>query len=91
MLEIIDTKEITEGTFPINLKLIKNYQQTEHILMVTYKYGIYHKGYFRGGSNINLKLIKYEVNIFIPSTLQSYALHFYHTFILIQELIERRQ
>ena len=35
--EINDTNKIPEGNFPINLKLIKQYQRTEPILMDKYK------------------------------------------------------
>ena len=57
MPEINDTKEIPEGTFPLNLKLISQYPQTEPSLMAKCKYGKYYKGYFFGGSNIYLNLI----------------------------------
>ena len=50
--------------------------------MARYKNGMYHKGYFRGGSNDNLKLIMCKDRIFIPSKLQSYVLHWYHTYLL---------
>ena len=52
MSEINDTKEVLESNFPINLKLIKKYQQIEPILIAKYDDGTYHKGYFCGGSNI---------------------------------------
>ena len=82
MSKIKDTEEISEGTFPINLKLIAQYQQTELILVAKYEYGMYHKGYFCGGSNIDLNLIMCEDNIFIPSKLQSYVLPWYHLYLL---------
>ena len=46
MSEINDIEELYEGTFPINLKLIAKYQQTEPSLMAKYKDGAYHKGLF---------------------------------------------
>ena len=55
-----------EGTFPINLKLIKKYQQTEPILMSKYKDGTYHTGSFREVSNTYLNLMTCEDNIVIP-------------------------
>ena len=45
---------------------------------------MYHTGYFHGGSNIYLNLITCEDNIFIHEILQSYVLHWYHTYILHQ-------
>ena len=81
MTEINDTKEIPEGTFPVNLKLIKQHQQTEPSLLSKYKDGTYHTGYFHGESNIYLNLIKCEDNIVIPSIIQRYILHWYHTYL----------
>ena len=66
VLEINDIEVISEGTFPINLKMIAQYQQTEPILMDKYEDGMYNKGYFHGGSNIDLNLITCDYNIFIP-------------------------
>ena len=82
MSEINDIKEITEGNFPINLKLIEKYQRTEPILMAKYKYGKYHKGYFHGGSNKDLNLITCDNKIVIPLILKSYVLHWYHKYLL---------
>ena len=42
----------------------------------------YHKYSFRGGSNINIIIITCDDNIVIPSILQSYVLHWYHTYLL---------
>ena len=50
--------------------------------MAKYKNGKNHKGYFCGGSNDDLRLIAYKDKIVIPSKLQSYVLHWYHTYIL---------
>ena len=44
--------------------------------------GTYHRGYFSGWVNINLKLITCEDKIFIPSIVQIYILNWYHTYIL---------
>ena len=82
MSEINDIEELPEGNFPINLKPIKKYQQSEPSLMAKYKYGTYHKGYFGGGSNIYLKLITCKDNSVIPSKIQVYVLHWYHTYLL---------
>ena len=71
MSVINDTKEITEGTFPINLKLIKTYQQLEPSIRAKYKYGTYQQGCFRGGSNIDIKLIMCTDKVFIPLKIQS--------------------
>ena len=62
--------------------LIQKYQRSEPSLKAKYKYGTYHKGSFRGGSNIDLGLITYIDNIVIPSKLKSYVLHWYHTYLL---------
>ena len=70
-----------EGTFLINLKLIQKYQRKESSIIAKYKYGMYHKGYFCGGSNIYLKLIMCKDNIVILSKLQSYVLYWYHTYL----------
>ena len=75
MSEINDNEEIPEGNLPINLKLIKKYQWTEPSLMDKYKDGMYHKGSFCVGSNIDTNLIMCEDKIFITSILQSYVLH----------------
>ena len=50
--------------------------------MTKYKNGTYHKGYFHGGSNDDLSLITCKDKIVIPSKIQSYALHWYHTYLL---------
>ena len=50
--------------------------------MAKYKDGMYHKCSFRGGSNININLITCEDNIVIPKILQSYVLHWSHTYLL---------
>ena len=78
MPEINDNEEIPEGNFPINLKLIKEYQRKEPSLMDKYKDGTHHKGYFGSGIIIDINLIMCEDRIFISSILQSYVLHWYH-------------
>ena len=65
MSETNDTEELSEGTFPINLKLIQKYQCAELSIIARYKNGTYPKGSFRGGSNIDLKLITCKYNIVI--------------------------
>ena len=82
MSEINDIEKVHEGTFPINSKLIQKYQRSEPSIIDKYKYGTYHKGSFRVGSNINLKLIMCEDEIVILSKIQSYILHWYHTYLL---------
>ena len=82
MSEINDIEELPEGTFPVNLKLIQKYQRLEPIIRAKYKDGTYHKGYFRGGINIELSLITCKDNIVIPSKLQSDVVHWYHTYLL---------
>ena len=66
MSEINDTEEIPEGTFPINIKFIQKYQWGEPIIIAKYKDGTYHKGSFRGVSNIGLSLITCKGKIVIP-------------------------
>ena len=67
--EINDIKELPEVTFPI-------------ILKAKYKYSKYHKGYFCGGSNIDLKLVTCKDKIVISKKLQSYVLHSYYTYLI---------
>ena len=62
--------------------MIVIYQRAEPILMARYKYGTYHKGYFRGGSNIDLNLKKCKDNIVITEILQGYVLYWCHMYIL---------
>ena len=50
--------------------------------MAKYKEVKYQTVSFRGGSNININLITCEGNIFIPSILQIYILHWYHMYLL---------
>ena len=50
--------------------------------MEKYKEGKYKTGYFCGGNNIYLNLITCEDKIVIPPILQSYVLHWYHTYLL---------
>ena len=42
VLEINDIKEIPGGTFPINLKLIQQYQWAEPSLMAKHENSMYH-------------------------------------------------
>ena len=69
-------------TFPlINLKLVDQYKWKDPIIMSKYNF-FCNAGYFHGGSNININLIMYKDNIVIMLLLQSYVLHWYHTYIL---------
>ena len=65
MSEINCTKELPGFNFPINLKLIQKYQRLEPSIIAKYKNGKYHKGYFRGGSNVDINLITCEDMIII--------------------------
>ena len=56
--------------------------------MAKYKDGTYHKGYFREGINIDISLITCDDNIVIPDMIQSYMLHWYHTYLLHPKMIE---
>ena len=40
------------------------------------------KGYIHGGSNIYINLLRCNINIFIPSILQSYVFYWYHMYLL---------
>ena len=73
--EINYIEDIPEGALLIIFQLIQKYQRAEPIITYKYKDGTYHKGYFRGDNNIDLKLITCKDNIDIPSKLQSYVLH----------------
>ena len=66
MSEINDTQEIPEEIFSINFKIIDLYQKQDHILKDIYTTGTYQKGYFCGGSNIQLNLITCKDKIVIP-------------------------
>ena len=50
--------------------------------MAKYKDGAYHKSYFPVSINIDIKLIMCKYKSFIPSKLQSYVIHLYHTYLL---------
>ena len=63
---INDIEELTEGDFPINLKLIQKQQRLGPSIIAEYKYGVCHKGSFCGGSNTYIKLITCKDNIVIP-------------------------
>ena len=82
MSEINDTEELPKGIFPINLKIINQYQQKYPILKDKYEMGTYQKGYFCGGININLNLITCKDKVVIPSKLQSYILNWDHIYLL---------
>ena len=69
--EINDIEEIPEGTFSIDLKLIKTYQRLEPSITAKYKYGTCQQGYLHGVSNIDIKVITCKDKIVIPSKLQS--------------------
>ena len=84
MSEINYTEELPDDVFPVNLKLIKKYQ-----CKYTPVYWKYELDSFRGLINRYIKLIICEDHIFIPSILQSYILHWYHTYIL-HILMDRR-
>ena len=80
--EINDIEELPERSLLNNLILITKYQWLETKIIAKYKNGMYQQGSFRGGSNIDVKLIICKNNILIPSKLQSYLLHWYHTYLL---------
>ena len=82
MSEINEIKEVPEGTFPIDLKLIHRYQLAEPSLMDKYEDGTYHKGSFCGDIYEYLSLVTCKDKIVAPSKLQSYVLHWYHTYLL---------
>ena len=82
MSEINDTKELPKGKFSLKLKTDQTISTENPSLLAKNKMGTYHKGYFYGGSNINLNLITCEDKIVIPSILQSYVLNWYNTYLL---------
>ena len=82
MSEINDIEEIPEFTFTIYIKLIQEHQREEPSITDKYKYGTYHTVSFRGGSNIDLKIITCKDKIVILSIIQIYVVHYYHTYIL---------
>ena len=62
--------------------MIQQHQRSEPNLIAKYKNGKYHKSYFYGGCNIDLKIIMCKDNIIIQPKLQSYIFHWYYTYIL---------
>ena len=50
--------------------------------MAKYEKVIYKTGYLYVGININIYLITFEDNIVVPSVIQRYLLHWYHTYLL---------
>ena len=82
MSETNDTEELPDGLFPINLKLIQKYQRLEPSILAKYKIGTYQQSPFCGGINIDISLITCKDKIVIPSKIQSYVLHWYHTYLL---------
>ena len=69
MSEINDTEELTEVNFPINLKLIEQYQRKDPSLKDKCELGAYQKGYFQGGINIHINLIMCKDKVVIPPIL----------------------
>ena len=72
--EIIDNKELPEGDFTINFKIINQYQQKNPRLKTKYEMVMYQRYSFRGGININLNLITWFDKIVILSRFKSYVL-----------------
>ena len=62
--------------------MIQRHQWEEPSMKSKYKTSTYHKDYSSGGSNIDLNLITCEDKIVIMSKLQTYELHWYHTYLL---------
>ena len=62
--------------------MIKKYQRLEPSITAKYTTSIYQKCSFRGGSNIDIKLITCKDKIFIPSKFQSYVVHWYRKYLL---------
>ena len=62
--------------------MIQKYQREEPSITANYKDGTYHKGYFRVGSNIDIKIKTCKDKIDIPSKIQSYVVHWYHAYLL---------
>ena len=82
MSEINYIKELSEGIFPITLKLIEQYQQKDLSLKDKFEMGTYHEDTFYGGSNVKLRLITFEGNIVILPILQYCVLNWYHEYLL---------
>ena len=82
MSEINDIEELTEMTYPINITFIVKHQRQEPSRRAKYKDGTHHKGYFPKDSSTDINLIMCKGKIIIPLKLQSYVLHWYHTYLL---------
>ena len=68
MTELYYIKELTEGTFPLYLKLTDQYHGEEPILTEKITCAEYKKGYFRGKRN-TIKLVTFKDTIVIPQLL----------------------
>ena len=79
---INDIEELPENAFSIIFKLIQKYQRAEPSIKAKYEDGTYHRSYYCGGSNIDLKRIVCKDKIFPPWKLQSYVLYCYHTYLI---------
>ena len=79
MSEINVIKNLTEGIYAINLKLVDQYQRKDPSLMYKYNKVVYKISYFNGGINIYLNLITCKTKTVIPLILQGYILNWYHT------------
>ena len=91
MSEINDIEQLPEGIYPINIKLIQRHPRTEPSIIAKYKYDTYHKGSFRGGSNIDLNLITCKDKIlFRQNSKVTYYIGTIHIS-FIQEWTEWRQ
>ena len=72
MSELYGKNEMTEGNFPLSLKLIYRYQREDPVLQAKLAFAKYQKSYFSGGHN-TIEFIMYKDKIFIPHKIQKYV------------------
>ena len=91
MSEINNTEEITEGDFPLDLKLIGQHQWKYPSLLAKYKEDKYQKGSCRGGSYIYLNFITWKIRFLFHQ--YSKVMYYIGTIRIyfIQEWMQRRQ
>ena len=80
MSELYDIKELSEGMFPLYLKLIDHYHREDSILMEILNSVEYIKGYFCGIRNTT-NLVMFNDKIVIPQLIQRYIMKWYHTYL----------
>ena len=82
MPDFFGINELSEGAFPINFKIIDQYQLEYPILTDKLKCETYKRYDLSGGRNTHYNIIICKDEIIIPSKLKIYVFNWYHTYIL---------